>query len=275
MSLTFRLKHPLTLPVDVAAIRLGCLQGLTATEVAQLPVWHGNRSIACGELFEISGSPDDELLVWIGDCRKVKSIGAGLSHGTIRVEGDAGMWLGEGMSGGEICVIGNSGDWTGAEMRGGRIEIRGSAGDHIGGSRPGSKRGMTGGEILIHGDAGDAAGVRMRRGLIAVSGSIGASAAAGMIAGTIVAGGDCGPEPGRGMKRGTLLFLKPDLPAPSVTGFELANVVPLTFVQLYLRHLRSTGMLLPEISSETSFRLYRGDALELGLGEILVPTSGH
>lgn len=269
MSLTFRLKSSPSLPVDVAAICLECLRGRTVTEVAQLPIWHGNRSVACGELFEISGSCDDEFLVWVGDCRKVKSIGAKLSHGAIRVEGDAGMWLGAGMTGGEICVTGNSGDWTGAEMRGGRIEIRGHAGHHAGGSRPGSKRGMTGGEIFIHGDAGDAAGVRMRRGLIAVSGSIGASAGAGMIAGTIVAGGDCGPEPGRGMKRGTLLFLKPDLPAPSATGFELANVVPLTFVQLYLRHLRGAGLLLPEVSSETPFRLYRGDVLEQGLGEIL------
>lgn len=269
MPLEFCLRDPLQIPVDVSALALDRLQGRETEEIRRIPVWNGNREVPCGDLFEMCGSADDSQVIWKGDCSRVKSIGAGLVAGEIHVDGNAGTGLGAGMRGGIIRVAGNAGEGAGREMRGGLIEIRGDAGNGVGGARPGSKRGMAGGEILIHGNAGHETGLRMRRGLIAVAGDVGAATGASMIAGTILIGGAAGPGTGAGMKRGTILFLKPDSPAPTSTHFQFATTGVFTFVQLFLRHLKRNGFPLPEISEETSCRLYRGDSLERGLGEIL------
>jgi len=269
MPLTFRLKTPLTIPVDASALRIETLCQSSLSAIGDLPVWHGNQQVPCRSVFDISGSADDRHLCFEGDCSKVKSIGAQLHEGRIDVHGSAGMHLGAGMSGGTIQVNGDAGDWAGAEMRKGRIVISGNAGNNAGGAYRGSKKGMLGGEILIHGNAGDCVGERMRRGLIYIAGNSGEATGAGMIAGTILVSGQAGPHIGLGMKRGSIVLLNPADSHPVSTTFRYATTMKPLFLQLYFRHLRAQGMTLdPEICS-ADYRMYRGDNLELGLGEIL------
>jgi len=273
MSLVFCPRIPLVLPIDVASLQLERLSTLSPVQVAEIPVWVGNRPVPCGEIFEITGSATDSTLIFEGDCEKLKSIGAGLRHGKIHVRGNAGLHLGAQMQGGEILVTGNAGDWAGAEMKNGRIQILGNAGNGAGAAYPGSKRGMTGGELLISGNAGDGLGVRQRRGLIAVRGHTGAATGASMIAGTIIISGQPGEQCGAGMKRGSILVLQADASFPLAMTFRLAATGQPTFIQLYLRHLRSLQFPLPEIPAQSHFHIYRGDSLTLGLGEIICLTS--
>lgn len=269
MPLTLRLKAPLTLPIDATPLQLEMLEKITAKDAAQLLLWQGNRQVALGELFEVAGSAEDQMLEFIGDCSRISSIGAKHRHGLIRVIGNAGPHCGTALRGGELQVTGDAGDWLGAEMTRGRITVFGNTADHVGGAYPGAKKGMTGGEILIHGRAGNELGARQRRGLIAVAGDTGAACGYGMIAGTILIGGRTGERCGAGMKRGTIILLT-EVQSPSPTlAFRYATTSRPTFLQLYLKHLAAAGFPIEEPACTAQYQTFRGDFLELGKGEIL------
>lgn len=270
MPLRLQLAAELSLPLEADSLRLETLRELSADEVARTGVQYGNRLLPCGEFFRVSGSAvEDQTLVWDGDCTRVRGIAAGLTGGTMRVEGNAGMRLGAGMSGGEVIVSGNVDDGLGSQMRGGRIVVQGHAGNRVGAQEPGERRGMTGGEILIHGCAGHEVGARMRRGLIAVGGDVGDAAGWGMIAGTILVAGRAGKHLGGGMKRGTIALLQPAAPINLLPTFRYATTGEPVFLQLYLRYLRNLSFPVREECFRDSYSTYRGDFLEFGLGEIL------
>ncbi len=129
---------------------------------------------------------------------------------------------------------------------------------------------MTNGEILIHGSAGNEIGLTMRRGLIAVAGRVGDAAGFNMIAGSLLLFGESGIRPGAGMRRGTIGFLG-DHPAPEMLPtFRRACRYEPTFLQLYLRHLRSLSFPVPEAAFNATYERWCGDLLESGKGEILV-----
>lgn len=269
MPLTISLRTPSAIPLEVDSIELESVRGQSSDEVARTLIYRGNQQLPLGDFFDVAGSAGDECIVWQGDCTKVKLIGSKLSRGTVRVEGNAGMHLGAEMTGGTIECTGDAADWVGAEMKGGRIVIRGNAGHLVGAVYRGGRRGMTGGEILIHGNVGNELGHTMRRGLIAVGGSAGDVAGVGLIAGTILIFGDCGIRHGAGMKRGTIGLFGHG-PAPDMLPtFRYACTYRPTFLPLYFRHLLSAGFPVPEDLFSASYRLFHGDLLELGKGEIL------
>jgi formylmethanofuran dehydrogenase subunit C len=276
MSLILRLKQPHTIPLEVDSVRLEVVREQSLDDVLRTPIQYGNAQVSLGEFFDASGSAADNELVWEGDCSRVKLIGAQLTEGTMRVEGDAGMHLGAQMRGGEIIVTGNTADWAGAEMHAGGIHIRGNAGDFVGAVYRGGRRGMTGGEILIDGDAGNEVGRAMRRGLIAVGGRAGDAIGFDLIAGSILASGAIGNRPGGGMKRGTIAFLGTDLgerpgpPPQLLPTFKFAGVFRPVFLRFYLKHLREMGFFVPDECFPAAYRRYCGDFLELGKGEILI-----
>lgn len=270
MALVISLRHKTSIPVEVDSIRLETARSQSADEVKATLVQYGNKQVPLGEFFDVAGlAADDHELVWEGDCSHVKLIGAKLSAGRIRVEGNAGMHLGAEMTGGEIVVSGNVTDWAGAEMHGGRIRIRGNAGHLVGAAYRGARRGMTGGEILIDGNAGNEIGHTMRRGLIAVRGHTGDATGFAMIAGSILLFGDTGIRFGAGMKRGTIALFGAARPEMLPT-FRFACTYRPTFLRLYLLHLQRQGFPLPEDCLDAEFRRYCGDLLELGKGEVLV-----
>ncbi|MBX3439793.1 MAG: hypothetical protein KF861_20045, partial [Planctomycetaceae bacterium] len=116
MPLNLSLRSPSSIPLEVDTVTLETVREQSLADVQATLIQRGNKQVPLGEFFDANGSAaDDETLVWQGDCSKVKLIGARMGHGTVRVEGNAGMHLGAEMTGGEIVVTGNSGDWTGAE----------------------------------------------------------------------------------------------------------------------------------------------------------------
>ena len=259
------LRAPSPIPIEVDGLTPARVAGLSAAEVAKLPVQHGNRSEPLGELFDVSASRLADLH-FAGDTRNVKGIGAGMTGGSVLVEGDAGMHAGAGMTGGTLIIDGGAGDWLGAEMRGGSIEVRGDAGDQVGAAYRGSRRGMTGGAIVVRGSAGDEVGLLMRRGVIAVGRDCGAFAGASMITGSLFVGGRAGPRVGAGMKRGTIVAGVVDELPPS---FAYACEFDPGFLALYRRHLAAA--LHFDLPFFGRVRCYRGDLLAGGHGEMLVP----
>jgi formylmethanofuran dehydrogenase subunit C len=263
-----RLRGPVTLPVEAACICPDRFAGLGQAEVAALPILHGRRRLALGDLFAVEGDGATDIVI-SGDLRHVKHIGQGMSAGRVIVDGDAGMHLGAQMCGGEILVRGNVGGWAGAEMRGGVLEIQGNANAKLGAAYPGQKRGMMGGIILVQGNAGPRAGERMRRGLIAIRGDAAEFAGARMIAGSIVVFGMLGARAGAGMKRGTIVALG-GLADDILPTFLYACTVQPVFLRLYLRRLQEWGLPVMREQVEGHYRRYSGDITALGKGEILV-----
>jgi len=273
MPLTLTLLQPTSIPIEVDAVRIEDVRGLTPDRVCAIRVHRGNKELELGELFSAQGSAaDDGHVVWVGDCRKVKGIGAGLCGGRMTVEGNAGMHLGARMHSGELVCLGDAGDWAGAEMAGGRLRIRGNAGACLGAAYRGARRGMTGGEILVDGSAGDEVGSAQRRGLIAIRGAAGDGVGFGLLAGSILIFGPAGLRSGAGMRRGTIL-LGQGAPAGLLPTFAYATTGTFAFLDVLLRHLARSGFEIPPDCREANWRRYSGDLLEGGRGEILLPAA--
>lgn len=269
MPLRITVRSTSSIPLEVDTVRVADVREQSADDVARTLVQRGNEQRPLADFFDVSGSAaDDETIVWEGDCSRVKLIAAGLEHGTVIVEGDAGMHLGAQMSGGRIEVRGNAADWVGAEMSGGLIHVHGNAGHLVGAVYRGGRRGMRGGTILVDGDAGNEIGHTMRRGVIAVGGRTGDATGFNMIAGTVLAGGETGIRPGAGMRRGTVVFTgdTPDI----LPTFRDAGLQRPTFLRFYLLELRRLGFAVADELLESDYRRYDGDFLELGRGEILM-----
>lgn len=271
MALTLSLQQSLTVPLEVERVNHASVSGQAVDQIRQLPVLHGNRQQTVGDFFDVQSTDgDDDLIVWSGDCAKVKYIGAGLSAGRIRVEGSAGMHLGDEMTGGEIVVEGNAADISATEMKGGTLCIKGNAGDLLGAAYPGSKRGMNGGTILVHGTIGHEAGQRMRRGTIIAAGDIGEAAGFDMIAGSIFSFGNIGKRMGAGMRRGTIGLLGTGCEPELLPTFQYSCRYRPTWLAFFLRELAASGFPVPGDCFDSDYQRYCGDFLALGKGEILV-----
>lgn len=269
MAISISYRAATTLPTDFTGLTPEWAQGKSLAEIEERVVLHGRRQVALAELCQVSGATSDGRLEFNGDFSHAHGIGAGMTAGGIRVDGDAGRNVGLGMRGGEIHITGDASDSLGSEMSGGIIRVDGSAGNSVGGARSGSRRGMTGGTILVTGSVGAQTGHRMRRGLIASGGSAGELLGHNMFAGTIVVLGDCGPRAGAGMKRGTLCLLgkmhPPPLPTFRSAGKLESPVLPLTG-----RHLQSLGFIEDTAAFQEPCELVHGDFLALGKGEMLL-----
>jgi formylmethanofuran dehydrogenase subunit C len=153
-------------------------------------------------------------------------------------------------------------------MKRGLIYVRGNAGDLVGSAYRGSPRGMTGGTLLVGGSVGQEIAHSMRRGLIAVGGDTGDFPCLNMIAGSVLVFGTTGARPAAGMRRGTLAVFGR---APQLLGtFKSAGVGRPLFIRLYLAALRRHGFPVPPKLEEAEYRLFSGDLLSVGKGEVLV-----
>ncbi|MCE9604314.1 MAG: formylmethanofuran dehydrogenase subunit C [Planctomycetia bacterium] len=269
LTLTYR--GTTSVPVELEGIVPDKLQALSPSSIERLPIFHGNQSVALGELFRVAGDASDEQVALHGELAGVHWIGAKMQSGTLRIEGNAGRHVGSELHGGAIHVAGNVADWLGAEMKSGLIHVRGSAGDQAGAAYRGSARGMTGGTLLIEKNSGSEAGYLMRRGLIAVGGDTGDFPAWNMIAGTMLVFGTTGMRAAAGMRRGTLaIFGRPPQLLPT---FRAAGRCNPTFLRLYFAELRARGFSVDERLATTELRMHSGDALTVGKGEVLTRAS--
>jgi formylmethanofuran dehydrogenase subunit C len=262
-EITIRLKRPLTVPVDASCISPNLLSGKTTEEILSSQIWEGNKKINLSDIFVVEGdassSANDLQIRLLGDLKKVRSIGRGMTTGLIEVKGDVGMRLGEKMSGGRIIVDGDTGSWTGSRMKSGSIEVHGNAGDFVGAAYRGSRNGMKGGSVVIEGDAGVEIGCWMMGGRIIVKGNAGSFAGVHMIDGTILVEGDCTGRAGAQMTGGKIVVLG-NLTSilPSFTFEEIKDKVKVVEEKL-------TG----------PFYTFLGDVNEDGTGRLFVSVSNN
>ncbi len=269
-TLRLILREPPAQRVDVSPLVAAGFAGASLAEAGTVELWVGNRRVRADALFRLEGATGGGIEIQ-GATGRLDRIGAGMSAGRLRVEGDAGAYLGQDMTGGTIEVTGSTGAFAASGMRGGRIQVAGNAGDFLAAALPGDHQGMRGGLVVVGGRAGDRAGDRMRRGTLLIAGDTGDYPASRMVAGTIAIGGAAGRYPGFAMRRGTLLLRQP--PPELLPTFNLSGEFPLGVLTLLARSWRGLpggfGS-LPE--SGLRARRFLGDRANGGVGEILILT---
>ena len=266
-GLRLQLRAPLRDRIDLGPAFGTPWAAASAAEVARREVWSPRSGpVPLGDLFTVEGAPDGTVTL-TGDLQLAERVGAGLTEGSMRVDGSVGDRAGAGLRGGRLEVGGNAGHSAGEGMSGGVVIVRGNAGNRAGAAAPGSKRGMTGGELVVLGSAGDETGAAMRRGLVAIGGTTGRCTLLSSIAGTVVACGPTGPDAALWNKRGSLVCLGSVDPAAT---YRYACVIQPTYLRLLLRRLRDVhGLPVTAEHNDGRFRRYSGDFAETGRGEIL------
>jgi formylmethanofuran dehydrogenase subunit C len=66
--------------LEVDPIRLETVRELSVDQIQKLTIFHGNKQPEVGEFFDVKGSADDNEMVWVGDCSKVKLIDTQFAH---------------------------------------------------------------------------------------------------------------------------------------------------------------------------------------------------
>ncbi|KXB04951.1 hypothetical protein AKJ48_00810 [candidate division MSBL1 archaeon SCGC-AAA261O19] len=257
-------------PVEAECISPDIFSKKSLEEIKNLPIYEGNEKKTLKDLFEVkeeSEDKDEKTITIQGDVKAVKQIGAEMSSGKIKIEGNAGMHLGREMKGGEIIVQGDADDWAGENMEGGLIRIKGNGCNFIGSTSWGKDVGMKGGIIVIEGNVGHEAGKRMRRGIIAVKGNTGSFAGNLMTGGTILSFGDFGERAGAGMDRGTLVAFNPVELLPT---FKYDSTYNPNFLRVLLRELGRYDLPIEGKHITGVYERYSGDLAALGKGEILI-----
>ncbi|NOT26177.1 MAG: formylmethanofuran dehydrogenase subunit C [Acidobacteria bacterium] len=267
--LTLQYNASTLVPVEVEGLTPTLVRNMSLPDIERFEIFNGNHKLPLAEFFTVTGDPSDARIQFEGELQGVHWIGAQMTEGEVQVRGNAGRHVGSEMTGGTIHVHGNAGDWVGGEMHGGLIHIHGNAGHLIGAAYRGSAKGMTDGTILIDGSAGNEVGHTLRRGLIAIGGSCGDFVGFSMLAGTVLLFGDSGIRPAAGMRRGTVAFLGDKPPALLGTFFRSGVSQPL-FLSLYLQQLRQLGFEVPAGCWPANYRMFRGDHVALGRGELLI-----
>ena len=265
-ALTFTARGLPAADIDCGGLTCDALAGLGVTEIAALPILVGGRSARVGDVFDVGGS-DTAQIVFKGTGVRCNRIGAGMTTGSIRVEGDAGDHLGLQLKGGEITVTGNAGDFAACEMKKGRITVQGNVGNSAGAPLPGNKKGMSGGMLVVHGNAGERLADQMRRGQILVAGNADAYAASRMIAGTVVVLGTVGAHCGHAMRRGSLIVRqRPPLPAT----FADCGTHTLAFLPLLMASWKEAGAPFATLPVNPRAQRWMGDTGNGGKAEVLV-----
>lgn len=267
MTLVLTLKSRPVQRVDLAPLTAAPLAGKTAAEIGNIELWSGNRALKLGDLFNLSGTPGNEIEIR-NSCDQLDRVGTGLPEGRLTIKGETGAYLGARMSGGTIVVEGNAGAWAGTGMTAGLIQVNGNAGDFLGAAIPGDHQGMKGGTIVVSGNAGDRAGDRMRRGSLLIEGNAGDFCGSRLVAGTLAVWGRVGRSPGFAMRRGTLLLReKPEM----LPTFNDCGEYPLSFLTLLARSWRKLpGKFAGLPDGGFKVRRFMGDLANGGRGEILV-----
>ena len=269
-ALTFALKTgagaEAAADIDCSGLTADALAGLSATDIASLPILVGGRTAHVGDVFDVSGA-DSTQISFKGTTARCHRIGAGATGGSIRVEGDAGDHLGLQLKGGEITVTGNAGDFVACEMKKGRIVVHGNVGDCAGAPLPGNKKGMSGGMLVVHGNAGERLADQLRRGQILVAGNAGAYAASRMVAGTVLVLGTLGAHCGHNMRRGSLIVRqRPALPAT----FADCGTHTLAFLPLLMASWKDAGAPFAMLPVNPRAERWMGDTGNGGKAEVLV-----
>lgn len=248
-------------PIDARCITPDVFAGKTAAEVAELPVYEGNRKQKLGDLFKIEKTDAETPDITInGNVCKVKRIGMEMKDGEIVINGDAGMHLGEKMAGGKIVVNGNADCWAGSAMEDGILEIHGNANDYLASPYRGTSIGMCGGTIIVDGTAGSDVGCYMKNGLIKIKGGAGPYLGYRMIKGTIYVEKECKTRVGALMTGGKI-----------IVSAHLEEVMP-TFT---VDDVKPKVKIDDTEKATGPFYVFEGDNAENGTGKLYVSQAAN
>lgn len=267
-ALSFRTRNAPSARVDLAALTPAATARMGLGDIERLSLAMGSETLAVGDIFTVTGSPGERIVIEGGDGR-LDNVGAGLDGGTLVVEGDVGADAGAGMKGGRLEIGGSAGVRAASGMSGGLLLIGGNAGDYLAAARTGTgeRFGMSGGLVRVGGSIGSRAGDRMRRGTIVAKGGIGAAAASRMIGGTMWAEGGFGDNPGQLLRRGMLIAPSVSRRLPTFVDCGRHQLVILTILHRYLT--AELGALAPKPISGP-VRRFAGDMATIGKGELLL-----
>jgi formylmethanofuran dehydrogenase subunit C len=264
-----RLRQAPALRVDLRGITPGALAGLPIAQIEQLPVGHGNTTLALAELFDIAPQAEQGALHFEGNLERFDRIGWRMDGGRIRVEGHAGHHAGGCMRAGDLRIQGHAGLLVACEMAGGTLIVDGDVGDFAAGALPGSMDGMRGGILVVRGNAGERFGDRMRRGTAVIHGNASDFLGSRMVAGTIALGGHADAHAGYGMRRGSVVFAGA-LPVDVATRPTFVTNCAATpvFWALLARDLARHGGAFAELPGRRIER-HLGDLSADGKGELI------
>lgn len=252
--------------INLAGLELAKLATGSTAEFSRTRISTDAGAPQLGDLFRITGAGGDTIAIE-GDCTHVDGIGAGLSSGTLVVNGNVGSYAGHAMTGGRLEIRGSAADYLGAGLNGGLIHVTGKAGNFAGGQKAGERFGMAGGIILVEASIGERAGDRMRRGTIIARGAIGAAAGSRMVGGTILTELGFGAGPGPMLRRGTLIGPKIE---SLLATFADCGVHDLNILRVMSRYwAEALGPLAPR-PLPLKVRRFAGDLATLGKGELLL-----
>jgi glutamate synthase domain-containing protein 3 len=128
----------------------------------------------------LNGTP-----IKVSGVEHIHGLAAGLSHGEVVVEGNAGDYLGALNAGATIRVIGDAGNYAADNMNSGVIIIDGNAGY-------GAAQYCYGGTVVIRGNAGDFTATMNKGATIIIQGNVGDEAGTYMLKGDLIVVGDAG-----------------------------------------------------------------------------------
>lgn len=251
-----------TFPVMAECINPDIFQGKDIAEIANLPVFEGNKQKKLGDLFKIEedNAPTTNITI-NGDVGEVRRIGLGMKNGEIVINGNVGMHLGEKMAGGKITVNGDAGQWAGSSMKKGLIEIHGNAGDYLASPYRGSTEGMKGGKIIVDGNVGTDSGCYLHGGLIKIrSSNIGQFLGFHMSDGTIHIEKNAGTRVGTNMTGGKII----------VSG-TIEEVMP-TFT---IDGVKAKVKIDDTESAVGPFYVFLGDIAEKGTGKVFASKANN
>jgi len=248
-------------PVYAECISPDLFQGKTAEEIAELPVFEGNKPKKLRDLFKIEQDNAETPTITInGDVGEVRRIGMAMKNGEIVINGSVGMHLGEKMTGGKITVNGNAGQWAGSNMKKGLIEIHGNAGDYLASPYRGVSEGMKGGKIIVDGNVGSDSGCYVRGGVIKIKGNAGPFLGFHMSDGVIQVEKNAGPRLGANMVGGKLVISgQVEAMMPTFTIDSSKPKVKIDETEI----------------AQGPFYVFLGDLAENGTGKIFVSKAGN
>lgn len=263
-ALRFSLRETPAQRLDFSPLIPERLAGLEIAEILRLPLHTARTPVLLGDLFTVDlGDPDEVVIA--GGSAWFDAVGAGMTRGTLTVEGEVGARAGRGMQGGRLRVRGDAGVFAASGMRGGEIEIGGSVGAFLAAPGPGERLGMSGGLVVVRGNAGPRAGDRLRRGMVVIEGDAADEAASRMLAGTLIICGQAGARAGYLMRRGTLVAAQA-APLPTFVPTGSADQV---FRTLLARAVAAVSPSAAELLGENLTR-FGGDVATLGKGEMFI-----
>jgi glutamate synthase domain-containing protein 3 len=140
----------------------------------------------------VNGAP-----VFVKNASKLHGIGAGLKHGEVIIESDAGDYVGVLNAGAIIKVAKNAGKYVADNMTAGTVIIEGDA-DY------GTGQYCYGGTVVVRGNAGDFTATMNKGAVIIVTGDVGNEAGTYMLKGDLIVVGNAGRNFANYLIRGTV-----------------------------------------------------------------------